>query len=40
LRRIIREKNWALLDLRLNHFDAFKDVYGFVAGDDAMRFAR
>ena len=39
LRRIIREKNWALLDLRLNHFDAFKDVYGFVAGDDAMRFA-
>jgi diguanylate cyclase (GGDEF)-like protein len=39
LRRIIREQNWALLDLRLNHFDAFKDVYGFVAGDDVMRFA-
>jgi PleD family two-component response regulator len=39
LRRIIREKNWALLDLRLNHFDAFKDVYGFVAGDDVVRFA-
>jgi diguanylate cyclase (GGDEF)-like protein len=38
LRRIIREQNWALLDLRLNHFDAFKDVYGFVAGDDVMRF--
>ena len=39
LRRIIREKNWALLDIRVNHFDPFKDVYGFVAGDDVMRFA-
>lgn len=39
LRRIIREKNWALLDVRINHFDQFKDVYGFVAGDDVMRFA-
>ncbi len=39
LRRIIREKDWALLDLRINHFDPFKDVYGFVAGDDVMRFA-
>jgi len=39
LRRIIREKDWALLDMRVNHFDPFKDVYGFVAGDDVMRFA-
>ncbi len=39
LRRIIRETNWAMLDLRLNYFDAFKDVYGFVAGDDVLRFA-
>ncbi|MCC6260327.1 MAG: response regulator [Anaerolineales bacterium] len=39
LRRIIRADNWALLDLRLNNFDAFKDVYGFVAGDDVLRFA-
>lgn len=39
LRRIIREKNWALLDVRLNHFEPFKDVYGFVAGDDVLRFA-
>ncbi|GAB4416421.1 MAG: response regulator [Anaerolineales bacterium] len=38
LRRIIREKDWALLDIRLNHFDAFRDVYGFVAGDDVLRF--
>ena len=39
LRRIIRESDWALLDVRINNFEAFKDVYGFVAGDDVMRFA-
>jgi DNA-binding response OmpR family regulator len=39
LRRIIREQDWSLLDLRVNHFDSFKDVYGFVAGDDVLRFA-
>ena len=38
LRRIIREKNWALLDARVNSFEPFKDVYGFVAGDDVLRF--
>lgn len=38
LRRIIREKDWALLDMRINHLDPFKDVYGFVAGDDVLRF--
>ncbi|HLO29759.1 MAG TPA: response regulator [Anaerolineales bacterium] len=39
LRRIIRQKGWALLDLKINHFDSFKDVYGFVAGDDVIRFS-
>jgi PleD family two-component response regulator len=39
LRRIIREKDWALLDMRVNHLEPFKDVYGFVAGDSVMRFA-
>ncbi|NWG35392.1 MAG: response regulator [Chloroflexi bacterium] len=38
LRRIIREKDWALIDARVNHFEPFKDVYGFVAGDDVLRF--
>jgi len=38
LRRIIRQKGWALLDARVNNFDSFKDVYGFVAGDDVLRF--
>ncbi len=38
LRRIIREQDWALLDIRINHFEPFRDVYGFVAGDDVLRF--
>jgi diguanylate cyclase (GGDEF)-like protein len=38
LRRVIREKDWALIDARINHFEPFKDVYGFVAGDDVLRF--
>ena len=39
LRRIIREDGWALMDLRISHFSAFNDVYGFVAGDDVLRFS-
>lgn len=39
LRRIIRETGWAYMDVRINDFDAFKDVYGFVASDDVLRFA-
>lgn len=38
LRRIIREQGWALLDCRLLHFDRFRDVYGFIAGDEVLRF--
>jgi diguanylate cyclase (GGDEF)-like protein len=38
LRRIIRLSDWALMDIRINHFEPFKDVYGFVAGDDVLRF--
>jgi diguanylate cyclase (GGDEF)-like protein len=38
LRRIIRQENWALMDVRINHFEPFKEVYGFVAGDDVLRF--
>ncbi len=39
LRRIIREKGWALLDAGISHFDSFKNIYGFVAGDDVLRFS-
>jgi PleD family two-component response regulator len=38
LRRIIRLDGWAYLDIRLIGFEAFKEVYGFVAGDDVLRF--
>lgn len=39
LRRIIRLKNWALIDIRINAYEAFKDVYGFVASSNVVRFA-
>lgn len=38
LRRIIRQQGWALMDIRLYHYQSFREVYGFVAGDDALRF--
>jgi PleD family two-component response regulator len=38
LRQVIRRPSWALMDIRINHFDPFKEVYGFVAGDDVLRF--
>ncbi|MDH5605731.1 MAG: response regulator [Anaerolineae bacterium] len=37
LRKIIRLDNWTFLDIRINHFEAFKEVYGFVAADDVIR---
>ena len=38
LRRTIRADGWAYMDIRINYFDQFKEVYGFVAGDDGLRF--
>jgi DNA-binding response OmpR family regulator len=38
LRRIIRQDSWALMDIRINNFEAFREVYGFVSGDDLLRF--
>ncbi|MBP8972685.1 MAG: response regulator [Anaerolineae bacterium] len=39
LREVMREdKTWAYLDIRLQHYEAFKDVYGFVAANDVLRF--
>ena len=35
---MIRQKDWAFLDIRINHYDPFKDVYGFIAGNDVLRF--
>jgi PleD family two-component response regulator len=39
LRLTIRKSGWAYMDIRINHFDQFKEVYGFVAADDVLRFA-
>lgn len=38
LRRIIRLQDWALLDIRINSFEPFKEVYGFIASNDVLRF--
>lgn len=39
LRKIIRQKGWAFMDVRINSFDPFRDVYGFIAANDVLRFA-
>ena len=39
LMRSPESKNWTYIDLKINHLDAFKDVYGFVAGNEVQRFA-
>jgi PleD family two-component response regulator len=38
LRELIRKKDWSYFDMRINNFDAFRDKYGFVAGDEVLRF--
>ena len=32
------EAGWTYIDFKINQFDAFTDVYGFVAGDEVIRF--
>src|SRR5690606_27826812 len=32
------DKPWAYIDARIEGFDTFTDVYGFVAGDEVIRF--
>lgn len=40
LRQAIRQpRGWAFMDVRINHYDAFKNVYGFIAAGDVLRFA-
>jgi PleD family two-component response regulator len=38
LRRIIRIDSWSFMDIRIKYFEAFRDVYGFVAADNVLRF--
>jgi len=39
LRNLMHEpEDWAYLDIKIDTFEAFKEVYGFVAGDEVIRF--
>ncbi|MEM6280618.1 MAG: response regulator [Chloroflexota bacterium] len=39
LRSLMHEpQDWAYLDIKIDTFDAFSEVYGFVAGDEVIRF--
>lgn len=38
LRKIIRKDDWAFIDIRLNNFEPFKEVYGFIAASDVLRY--
>src|SRR5512136_2267204 len=38
LRLLMRKKNWGVLYMGLSSLDTFTDVYGFVAGDEVLRF--
>jgi DNA-binding response OmpR family regulator len=39
LRKMIRQrKGWSFMDVRINFYEAFKDVYGFIAANDVLRF--
>jgi DNA-binding response OmpR family regulator len=34
---VIHKSGWALLHVSINHLEAFRDAYGFVASDDVLR---
>ena len=39
LRQLMRsDKSWTYIDLKINNYNDFSEVYGFVAGDDVIRF--
>jgi PleD family two-component response regulator len=38
IRRVITQSGWAYLDIRINQLDPFKQAYGFIAANDALRF--
>jgi PleD family two-component response regulator len=38
LRQLIRKDDWSILYAGIRGIDAFNDAYGFVAGDDLLRF--
>ena len=39
LRSLMRSSQpWTYIDIKINNFDPFRDMYGFVAGDEVIRF--
>jgi PleD family two-component response regulator len=38
LRKLMRSSGWAYLDCKIEDFAPFKEVYGFVASDEVLRF--
>jgi len=39
LRNLMRgDKNWTYMDVKIRNFEEFTEVYGFVAGDEVVRF--
>lgn len=38
LRGLITQTGWATIEIRVEHFTPFREVYGFVAADDTLRF--
>ncbi len=38
LRDLMRMENWSLILVGIEHMEPFNDVYGFVAGDEVLRF--
>ncbi len=38
LRDMLRKEDWAYFEIRLKDFEPFKDKYGFIAGDEVLRF--
>jgi diguanylate cyclase (GGDEF)-like protein len=39
LRQLMRRDNWGIIYAGINGFGGFKDEYGFVAGEEVLRFA-
>ena len=37
LSEVIHKSGWSLLHISINHLDAFREAYGFVASDDVLR---
>jgi PleD family two-component response regulator len=38
LRKLMKVTGWAYLDCKIMYYDTFKEVYGFVASDEVIRF--